>query len=47
MTFKCTGCGAEVVIDTNHSTQARCHWCRNKLSMNQQVPNGAVPDRSN
>lgn len=44
MTFKCTACGAEVVIDTAHSTQARCHWCRNKLSMNQQVPNGAVPD---
>ena len=44
MTFKCGACGAEVVIDTNHSTQARCHWCRNKLSMNQQVANGAVPD---
>ena len=44
LTFKCSACGAEVVIDTNHGTQARCHWCRNKLSMNQQVPNGAVPD---
>ncbi|WP_246169272.1 TFIIB-type zinc ribbon-containing protein [Actinotalea subterranea] len=44
LTFKCTACGAEVVIDTAHGTQARCHWCRNKLSMNQQVPNGAVPD---
>ncbi len=44
LTFKCSACGAEVVIDTNHSTQARCHWCRNTLSMNQQVPNGAVPD---
>jgi len=44
LTFKCTACGAEVVIDTNNSTQARCHWCRNTLSMNQQVPNGAVPD---
>jgi len=44
LTFKCTACGAEVVIDTNTSTQARCHWCRNTLSMNQQVPNGAVPD---
>ncbi|NCT91004.1 TFIIB-type zinc ribbon-containing protein [Cellulomonas sp. APG4] len=44
VTFKCTACGAEVVIDTAHSTQARCHWCRNTLSMNQQVPNGAVPD---
>src|SRR5690554_1625997 len=44
LTFKCSACGAEVVIDTNSSTQARCHWCRNKLSMNQQVANGAVPD---
>lgn len=44
LTFKCSACGAEVVIDTGHGTQARCHWCRNKLSMNQQVPNGAVPD---
>ncbi|MEO7122939.1 MAG: TFIIB-type zinc ribbon-containing protein [Lacisediminihabitans sp.] len=44
MTFKCSACGAEVVIDTNNSTQARCHWCRNTLSMNQQVDNGAVPD---
>jgi len=44
VTFKCSACGAEVVIDTEHSTQARCHWCRNVLSMNQQIPNGAVPD---
>ncbi|WP_430869182.1 TFIIB-type zinc ribbon-containing protein [Demequina aurantiaca] len=44
LTFKCSACGAEVVIDTNSSTQARCHWCRNTLSMNQQVANGAVPD---
>ena len=44
VTFKCEACGAEVVIDTEHSTQARCHWCRNVLSMNQQIPNGAVPD---
>lgn len=44
LTFKCSACGAEVVIDTNSSTQSRCHWCRNKLSMNQQVANGAVPD---
>ena len=44
LSFKCSACGAEVVIDTNNSTQARCHWCRNTLSMNQQIPNGAVPD---
>jgi len=44
VTFKCSSCGAEVVIDTASSTQARCHWCRNTLSMNQQIPNGSVPD---
>jgi len=44
LTLKCSSCGAEVVIDTAQATQARCHWCRNTLSINQQVPNGAVPD---
>jgi DNA-directed RNA polymerase subunit RPC12/RpoP len=44
ITLKCTACGAEVVVDTNEAPQARCHWCRNMLSLNQQVPNGAVPD---
>ncbi len=44
ITFKCSSCGAEVVIDTQESTQARCHWCRNTLSVNQQIPNGAIPD---
>lgn len=44
ITLKCSSCGAEVVIDTASVTQARCHWCRNTLSLNQQIPNGAVPD---
>lgn len=44
MTFKCSSCGAEVVIDTSETTQARCHWCRNTLSVNQQIPNGVIPD---
>lgn len=44
VTFKCSSCGAEVVVDTSQATQARCHWCRNTLSVNQQIPNGAVPD---
>ena len=44
VTIKCTSCGAEVVIDTSETTQARCHWCRNYLSINEQIPNGAVPD---
>ncbi len=44
VTFKCSSCGAEVVIDTSESTQARCHWCRNTLSVNQQIPNGSIPD---
>jgi len=44
LTLKCSSCGAEVVIDTSASTQARCHWCRNTLSINQQIPNGSIPD---
>ena len=44
ITLKCSSCGAEVVIDTASATQARCHWCRNTLSINEQIPNGAVPD---
>lgn len=44
ITIKCSSCGAEVVIDSFSSTQARCHWCRNTLSINEQIPNGAVPD---
>lgn len=44
LTFKCSSCGAEVVIDTSSATNARCHWCRNTLSVNQQIPNGSIPD---
>ena len=44
LTFKCSSCGAEVVIDTASASQARCHWCRNTLSVNQQIPNGSIPD---
>ncbi len=44
LTLKCSGCAAEVVIDTGHRLNARCHWCRHVLSVNDQVPNGAVPD---
>ena len=44
ITIKCSSCGAEVVIDTSEVTHARCHWCRNTLSINQQIPNGSVPD---
>ncbi len=44
ITLKCESCGAEVVIDTTSISQARCHWCRNMLSINEQIPNGAIPD---
>lgn len=44
ITLKCGGCGAEVVINTKESTNARCHWCRSILSINSQIDNGAVPD---
>jgi DNA-directed RNA polymerase subunit RPC12/RpoP len=44
LTFKCEACGAEVIVDTAHALNARCHWCRHTLNVNQQIPNGAVPD---
>jgi hypothetical protein len=43
-TFKCTGCGAEVTINTESQMTARCHWCRHEFGVNEQVSNGAVPD---
>jgi hypothetical protein len=43
-TFKCTGCGAEVTINTQSEMTARCHWCRHVFGVNEQVANGAVPD---
>ncbi len=44
ITMKCAGCGAEVVVNTAEQMGARCHWCRHVLTINEQVPNGAVPD---
>lgn len=44
ITLKCQSCAAEVVFNSAESTQARCHWCRNTLSLATAVPNGAVPD---
>lgn len=44
VTLKCGGCGSEIVIDTASALHARCHWCRNTLTLNAQIPNGAVPD---
>ena len=44
LTLKCPACGAEVVINTDEVTSAKCHWCRHVLSVNEKMPNGAVPD---
>jgi DNA-directed RNA polymerase subunit RPC12/RpoP len=44
VTMKCAGCGAEVVVNTAGQMGARCHWCRHVLTVNEQIPNGAVPD---
>lgn len=43
-TFKCSGCAAEVTINTESTMTARCHWCRHEFGLNEQVANGAVPD---
>ena len=44
MSFKCTGCGAEVTVNTDSAMTARCHWCRHVFGINEQVANGVVPD---
>ena len=44
LTLKCKACGAEIVVNTDEATTARCHWCRHVLSINEKQPNGAVPD---
>jgi DNA-directed RNA polymerase subunit RPC12/RpoP len=44
MSFKCTGCGAEVTVNTETAMTARCHWCRHVFGVNEQIDNGAVPD---
>lgn len=44
VTIKCRSCGAEVVVNTEDSLTARCHWCRNILSVGEKLSNGAVPD---
>ncbi len=44
LTFKCSSCGASVVINADEATSAKCHWCRHVLSVNEQIENGAVPD---
>lgn len=44
VTLKCGGCGSDVVVNTAESASSRCHWCRHVLTLNEQVPNGAVPD---
>jgi len=44
MSFKCSGCGAEVTVNTESAMTARCHWCRHVFGVNEQIANGAVPD---
>lgn len=44
VSFKCSGCGAEVTVNTENQMTARCHWCRHVFGVNEQVANGAVPD---
>ena len=42
--YRCGGCGAEVVVNTDTAMTARCHWCRHVLGVNEQIDDGAVPD---
>lgn len=43
-TFKCEGCGAEVVSDKSTSMSARCSWCRNNLVPGDVVSSEFTPD---
>jgi uncharacterized Zn ribbon protein len=38
ITLKCGGCGAEVVLDTAHALNARCHWLRQYRHTSWSVP---------
>lgn len=44
ITLRCEHCSAEVGFNLEDSSLARCHWCRNILSINNPVPSGAIPD---
>lgn len=44
VTIECQGCGAEILVNTDETVTKRCHWCRQLLSLENQMPNGAVPD---
>ena len=42
--LKCPGCGAEIIINTKESKQARCHWCHGILNLTNKIANGSIPD---
>jgi hypothetical protein len=42
--FKCEGCGAEVVSDKTTSMSAKCSWCRNNLIPGDVVSSEFTPD---
>ena len=44
VSFKCSSCGAEVVVNTEESLDASCHWCKHIFTVNEKLKNGAVPD---
>lgn len=44
LTFKCSNCGAEFIIEQSESNNVKCHWCRNILSVDQQITNNNIPD---
>ena len=44
ITLKCPSCGAEAVVNASENLQVDCHWCRHVLTLENKIPNGAVPD---
>ena len=43
-TFRCEGCGAEVVSDKSTSMSAKCSWCRSNLVPGDVVSSEFTPD---
>ncbi len=44
VTVECSGCGATVTINSENTLQVTCHWCRQVLSLDHPIDNGAIPD---
>ena len=44
ISLACSSCGAEVTIIASEANNAKCHWCRHVLSIEDKLPNSVAPD---